>query len=358
MATGTEAAEADVIDEIRPVDVIAASPLAISGLMQLINGHYLSQVIYVFARLQVADALAAGPKSAAELAAALNTHEGATARLLRIAQGIGLTDSDGKHHTLTEIGHFLRIDLPGSMRPLAILQGMPWRWPITGRLTEAVKTGEPQFAAVTGVDYYDFLESDRAATETFLDAMDCLALPGQLVAAASYDFNAHRQVLDIGGGDGTVLAAILSGSQHLRGHLLDRPHALTRAARVLSTAGLTDRVNLIEGDFFDQIPSGIDCYVLSLICNDCNDSEVVALLKNCASAMDEDARLVVLDLVLPGDGRLHHGDFLDVECLLFSGGAARTEEQFGALFVEAGLEILSFGHNPSPVSCLTAAKRQ
>lgn len=358
MAADTDTAGADVIDEIRPVDVIAASPLAISGLMQLINGHYLSQVIHVFARLQIADTLASGSSTAAEVAAEVHTHAGATARLLRVAEGIGLIESDGQRYALTEIGHFLRTDYPGSMRPLAMLQGMPWRWPITGRLAEAVKTGDPQFAAVAGVDYYEYLESDNDATETFLDAMDSLAMPGQLVAAASYDFSVHQQVLDIGGGDGTVLAAILAGAGHLRGHLLDRPHALSRAARVLDAAGVTDRVTVVEGDFFDHIPTGIDCYLLSLICNDCNDDEVVALLKNCAAAMDDDARLVALDLVLPGDGRLHHGDFLDVECLLFSGGAARTEEQFRALFGQAGLDILSFGHNPSPVSCLTAAKRR
>jgi C-methyltransferase len=342
------------LDEILPVDVIGSSPLPLSGLMQLINGHYIAQAIYVCARLRIPDALAEKPRTAADLAAALATAPANTARLLRVLQGVGLLTRDGEAYGLTETGQFLRADLETSLRPLAMLTGAPWRWATAGRLTEAVQSGSAQFSAANGAGYYDFLESDDNAAEVFFGAMDSLAVAGQTIAAATHDFSSYTDVFDIGGGDGTVLSAILTANPQLRGHLADRPHALQRAEAVMTKAGVTDRVTYHNIDFFDTVPPGGDCYVLSLILNDCDDTAAATLLTNCRQAMGADATLVALDFVIRDDARLHHADYLDLEGMLFSGGQARTEDQFRALLFANGLQLDTVTHNLSPISCITA----
>lgn len=354
MTTHINTNDAPAMGEILPVDVIGASVFPASGLMQLINGHYIAQAIYSCAQLRVPDVLADRPLTAEQVAAEVDAAPAAMGRLLRVAEGIGLLHRDGDQYALSDSGQFLRSDLDASLRPLAMLQGAPWRWATIGRLIEAVQTGTPQFGQVHGRDYYAYLECQPEAAEVFFAAMDSLAVAGQAIAAAMHNFSQYTDVYDIGGGDGTVLTSIMGMHQTIKGHLADRPHALERARDVITKANLTERITLHETNFFEAVPAGGDCYVLSLILNDCDDAAAAKLLANCRAVMSDDATLVVLDFVIRDDGQLHHADYLDLEGMLFSGGQARTAKQFETLFTRNGLQITGIEHNPSPVSCITA----
>lgn len=349
----------ELTDEIRPIDVVGISPMPVSGLIQLINGHYVAQAIYTFAYYNIADLLAVGPMTAAQISEETGTERNAIERLLRVASGVGLVDqaSDG-HYALAEVGEFLQTDVEGSLHSFALLQGAPWRWAPMGRMVEAVKTGDPQFASVHGQTYYDYLESHPPMADIFQGAMSCLASSGQVLAAAAHDFSTYTTLFDIGGGDGTVLSSILGSHPSLEGRLLDRAHAIGKAKATMDAVGLTDRVRFHEIDFIEAIPGGGDCYLLSDILCDCDDQAAQPILRNCAQAMSAESTLVVLDQIMPPGRGLHHADYLDLEELIFTGGLARTVEQWEKLFDDNGLRLSTIEDTIIPLmNCMVVRKK-
>ena len=344
-------------DDLRPVDVIEASPMPISGLIQLINGHYVAQVIYVFAHFAIADQLAQQPLTSSEVAFRLATDKASTERLLRVVERIGLVCRIDERYHLTDVGEFLRSDVVGSLHSFALLQGAPWRWAPLGRMTEAMRTGAPQFAAVHGQGYYEFLETYHEHAAIFQAAMSNLAASGQVVAAAAHDFEEYSTVYDIGGGDGTVLKSILSSYPSINGHFLDRAYAIGKATATFESAQMLDRVTFHEVDFMQQIPVGGDCYLLSDILCDCDEAAASTLLTRCAEAMGDHTTLVILDQILPTDTKLHHADYLDLEEMVFTGGLARTAEQWDRLFRDNGLYIKCIEDNIIPLmDCIVVRK--
>jgi hypothetical protein len=319
-------------------DAPAAVPPFVQ-LYELTTGAWLTQAISVAARLGVADAIASGATTSAEIAQRVGADGPTLYRLLRALADHGVfAQAPGDRFALTPMGHSLRSDAPHSLRRWAIWTGARFYREAWSDLEKAVRTGEPSFARVHGSDLFGYLEEHPDDAAVFDGAMKDIA--GNFLAGilAVYDFAGRSTVVDVGGGSGTLLAAILQSFPAARGVLFDVPPVVASARPVLESAGIADRCQTVAGNFFDEVPPGGDLYILSNIIHDWDDAHALRILQTCRAAMGADARLLIVELVLPDDARPSMGKLLDLEMLSVTpNGRQRTEAQYAELLARAGL---------------------
>jgi hypothetical protein len=312
------------------------------ALFRMISGFYVSRAIHVMARLRIADHLSNGLLGAEELARRSAVHAPSLRRVLRLLVTAGiLTEDDKGRFALSPIGDCLRADVPGSMRAVALLFGG-----ITERawsdLLYSVETGEPAFRRVFGKDSFAYLAEHPEEAANFDAAMSVFSAPIATVVAAAYDFSQVRRVIDVGGGNGTLLAGILDAHPSLRGTLFDLPEVVARAHPRLRELGVADRCNAVGGDFFAEVPSGADVYLLKHVIHDWCDERAIAILQQCRKAMSPSAKLLIIEGVYPP--RIDQSDASrgaaanDVNMLVCTGGRQRSEEEFRSLHAAAGLK--------------------
>ncbi len=325
-----------------------------AALGEMIRGALLTQLLYVAARLDLPERLRAGPRPAAALAAAVGADPGALARLLRALAFLGVVREEAGAFALTPAGARLQAGAPGSLRGSALFYGAPWSWQAFGALLEAVRTGIPAFRTVHGTGLFEYLARHPEAAETFNEHM--LAVTGQDAEAivAAYDFGGLGRIVDVGGGHGALLAAILRRVSAARGVLFDRASVVEGAREFLGAAGLADRCELRGGSFFEAVPPDGDCYLLKDILHDWDDERALAVLRACRRAMAPAARLLVIERVLPADGTPAPGALVDVVMLVLTGGQERTEREYRALLAAAGLRLTRAVPTASPMTVLEA----
>ncbi|MDT0377593.1 methyltransferase [Streptomyces sp. DSM 42041] len=313
--------------------------------VSLVYGFAFSQVAGTVARLGVPAALGEQAEHVEKLAAATGTHAPSLLRLLRAAAGLGvLTEHPGDRFALTALGAALR-DEP-SLRALLDLYGDRSVWAAYGALEDAVRTGRSGFEAAHGTGLFDVLEEDEALAGRFHGAMTGVTAAQVPAIVRACDVAAGAHVVDVGGGDGTLLAALLGARPGLRGTLVERPGALPAARRTLAAAGVAeDRCAVVEGDFFASVPDGGDAYLLKNILHNWSDADCVRLLRTCGrAAAARGGRVLVPTLVLP-DGDAPGGReeaalmaLSDVEMMVLTSGRERTRAEYDALFAAADLE--------------------
>ena len=316
-------------------------------LAELINGYQLSAAIGAFARLGVADALAEGPASPAELAARLGADQRSLARLLEATLEVGLFEvRDDGHYALTATGQLLRGDVEGSLRRLAIVSTDEWRWRAYGQLTHAVRTGEPGFVPAHGCRFWEYLAGHPEEAASFNETMSRISAARDAVLAGAYDFGDIHRLVDVGGGHGGLLCAVLAQHPHLQGVVFDLPGVVEGARERLLEAGVAERCEAIAGDFLEAVPPGGDAYLLSWILHDWDDETALRILRNCRAAMNDDARLLVVELVVsaagdpaPAPGVAMLVKQTDLEMLAVVGGRERTAAEFSELFAQAGFTL-------------------
>jgi hypothetical protein len=265
-------------------------------LWDLANGHFVAQAIHVAAKLGIADLLRDGPLPVDELANATGSHAPTLQRLLRALASVGLfvEEPDGRV-CLTPSAEYLRSDVRGSMRNWAMAFAGPAWWSSWGELLHSVQTGEPAFPKALGLPLWEYLDAhleEQALFNATMSASD----PTAVVQA--YDWSRFRLVVDVGGGQGTLLAAILSAHPSSRGILFDQPAVVATAGTILDGAGVADRCEAVGGDFFTSVPPGADAYVLKAIIHDWQDELAIAILRTCRSAMPATGRLLLVERVL------------------------------------------------------------
>lgn len=327
--------------------------------LQMVTAPWISQAIYVAAKLGVADHLHAGPKSAAELAEATGTHADALARVLRALVGVGIffRDADGRFG-LTEMGETLRRDVPNTAAGFAVFFGEPFHWRTVGGMLDTVRTGETAFHREFGGPFFDYLAGDHGAASIFDHAMTSISAPEGPAIARAYDFGRFARVVDVAGGRGHLLGAILKAHPALRGVLFDTHYSVRAGRELLAAEGVADRVEFVEGDFFEGVPSGGDAYFLKHILHDWSDEKCRAILANCAKAMRPGATLLIAEFVLPEGGAPFFGKFLDLEMLLFTdGGRERTAAEYRALLEAAGFEMRRVVPTETDMSLVEARRR-
>jgi orsellinic acid C2-O-methyltransferase len=311
---------------------------AAAELLRMIWGLHVSRAVYLAAELGLADLLAAGPRTAAALAEATRSDEAALHRVLRLLAALGvLTEPEPRSFGLTIVGERLRGDVPASMRYWAMLAdtvGFRGHEPIL----EAVRTGRTGIELAYGLTTMQHVRADARRAARFDGAMSERTAAFAPSVAVRYDFTGMRVVADIGGGQGTLLAAILRRHEHLRGVLFDVPDAARRAEGVLREAGVADRCEIVAGDFFAGVPAGADAYILANVLHDWDDDSAVAILQACRRAMAPGGRVLIAERLIPSDPRAAVPVLLsDLNMLLLSGGQERTNAEYGALLSSAGL---------------------
>jgi hypothetical protein len=296
------------------------------------------QTIHVAALLRLADLVAAGPKCVAELAETTVTHAPSLARLLRALTSIGIfaEDADGRYRQ-TPLSDVLRTDHPGSMRPFALMLGAGFIWKPTGELAAGITTGQPPFAQVFGAQFFKYLAAHRDDAAVFNAAMSSMPAYIDSVIQA-YDFSRFTRIVDVGGGQGALLTAILSANPRVRGVLYDLPAAI-RGVRARDQS-VTDRLEIVGGDFFESVPPGADGYVLKGVIHDWNDDEARRILRNCRLAIPSHGRLLILDKVLTPESDPQSA-MMDILMLVLTSGRERTEAEFRALLADASFSLVS-----------------
>jgi hypothetical protein len=308
-------------------------------LLQMAMGSWITQAIYVAAKLRIADLLSEVPKSCDELAAATQTPAHSLLRLLRAIRSLGIVETvEGDRFALTAVGRSLQAERPGSMRAMVLTIG-EIHYDAWGSLLRSVKTGAAAFPSVFGAPLFDHLDRNREAGVTFHEAMtDLSALVSQVVLLA-YDFAGIDVLADVGGGYGRFLTAILQTYPNMRGILLDTPAVIAAADKQLEFHSCRERCTLVPGNLLEAVPRGADAYLLSGVLHDWDDEDAARILDTCRRAMAPSGRVVVVEAILPPGEDSSFGTLLDLNMLVMTGGRERTERDFRRLFSAAGLTM-------------------
>ncbi|MCX6020187.1 MAG: methyltransferase, partial [Chloroflexi bacterium] len=270
-----------------------AQPAAM--LQFMIGGVTTSQLIYVAAKLGIADCLHDGPKGSDQLAAEVGAQPESLYRLLRALAVMGLfTETEGRAFALSPLGALLQTTAPQSLRAWAILHGEELYRTWEG-LLHSVQTGQPGFDHAYGIGWWDYLDQHPQTAAVFNQRMTSVFAQRNTAIAAAYAFWACRTIVDVAGGQGSLLAAILNAHPSVRGVLFDLPAVVEAAPPLLEQAGVGKRCEVVGGDMFDALPSGGDAYLLATIIHDWNDEQAVAILRNCRRAMTDQAKLLLIE---------------------------------------------------------------
>jgi hypothetical protein len=309
-------------------------------LLAVVRGYQRSRAVTVAAELGIADLLRDGPRDVEELAAATRTHASTLYRLLRALASIGIfSESPGRRFELSPMGQYLRRDHPLSVDPAARFFGAGYEWRAWGDLQHSVRTGENAAVHALGHDVWEHRRRHPEHGEVFDAAMRTLSRAESAGILAAHDFGRYGTVADVGGGTGALLASVLAAQPRTRGILFDQPQVVAGADGVLRDAGVADRVSVVPGDFFVEIPAGADAYILARILHDWPDEDAVRILQRVRSAMTADARLLLLEAVVGPPNEDALVKFLDLMMLVSPGGQERTEDEWRALLTAADLEL-------------------
>ena len=314
------------------------------ALLRTVNAYQISRAAHVAAALGIADLLAAGPRDVDDLAAATRTQPSALHRLLRALASVGIfaevEDADGNHRlALTPQAQYLRSDTPGSVRNWAVLMGRPYYQQTWAFLDESIKTGQAVFPAVHGVTPWEYREAHPEEGAIFDAAMTGMSGGATAAIVDSYDFSGFARLVDVGGGQGELLAAILDANPGLRGVLFDQPHVVIGAPALLERAGVADRCEVVSGSFFEAVPGGAEAYLLMSIVHNWDDDSAARILRTCRSAMPAASRLLLIEQIVAPPNQSDRAKIGDLNMLIIHGGRERTADEFRALLASAGLRL-------------------
>ena len=226
------------------------------------------------------------------------------------------------------------------MHAAALLFGEKYQEDARGQLLHGLKTGEIPFLKAHGVPYFEYLEEHPEDLKTFGESMTSVSSTENPAIAAAYKFSGIRTLVDVGGGNGSLLATILSANPKLKGVLFDLPSVSARAKqdRHVTVKGIADRCTLESGNFFEAVPKGGDAYIMKRTLHDWNDESCAKILANCCAAMTEKGKVLVVDAVIPPSNGPDRGKLIDMQMLIL-GGRERTKQEFATLFRNAGLKL-------------------
>ncbi|MFB1048482.1 methyltransferase [Streptomyces chrestomyceticus] len=319
-------------------------------LMGLVWGSTASAAVTAAAALGVADHLAGSPQSGAEVADRAGTDPDATRRLLRALAALGLvTEAGTDRFALTEVGALLRSDVPGSYRAAAKVFGDETLWQGSRGMVHSVRTGEPALPHFLGAGLFDHLRRDAGAYAEFNDAMGQASRTVVPALVGHVDFTPFRTVVDVGGGDGTLLAGVLRTCPGVRGVVFDTAEGAADAAATLGAAGVAERAEIRTGDFFAGVPAAGDLYVLKNILHDWETPDCARILTRCREAIAPQGRLMIVAQVLPdvaAPGQRVPSHLNDLTMLVNLGGRERTGAEYGALLEASGFALTGVDEVP------------
>lgn len=325
-------------------------------LLQALFGFMVTKCLSAVAVHNVADELAGGPLYYVDLARRTGTDQRALHRVMRMLSGVGIFDEiEPGRYGLNETSQLLRTDVPGSMRDMAVMITSPSHWLPWGRMEDVLESGKSGPRHEFGVDIFTWFQQDenKEQWQIFNAAMTSFSSGIAHAVAESYDFRPFRQIVDIGGGHGYFLKAVLGKAPAAKGTLFDLPGVVEGA----DGAVLGDRIARESGDFFKAVPAGGDCYTMKHIIHDWSDDQCIVILENIGRVMEPTGKVLVMETVMPETPEAHPAKFMDVNMLAMTeGGCERTAKEYAELFRKAGLELNAIHPTPSPISVIEAVK--
>ena len=306
----------------------------------MVTAAWVSRFIYTAAKIGLADHLAAGPRSAAELAGELGAHAPSLHRFMRTLASLGLlAEQADQQFALTVLGEALQKGAPGSARSSVLTLHSPWFNSGLAEMEYSLETGETAFQKVHGMPVFEFLARHPEEASMFSETMVGVHGAEPAAVAAAYEFSSAQTIVDVGGATGNLLAEILKLHPEPRGILFDLPHVVKDAPALLAGHGVEARVSIEAGSFFETVPAGHDLYLLSHIIHDWSEEQCLAILGNVRQAMKPGSKLLLVEMVLPLGDAPHPGKLLDMVMLVLPGGQERTESEYAALLAKAGFRL-------------------
>ena len=335
MATATMAASASPASDSGQKDQSSAAVV-----LGLATGFWVSQALYVAAKAGIADLLAGGAKSAEELGRESDLHPRSLHRVLRLLASFGVfAEIEQSRFQNTQASRLLETGNAGSLRSFIIMAGEEECWRSWGDLLYSVKTGKPAFDHVFGIPIFQYWSARPERGRIFDQAMASRSAAETSAVLAVYDFSDAKSLMDIGGGSGALLNAILKKFPQLQGNLFDVPSVIERARNTACEHVMRGQLTFHEGDFFAAVPGGADIYLLKHIIHDWEDDRARDILRSCREAMRPDSRLLVIETVIPDGNSPSFAKSLDLHMLVWPGGRERTEGEYRGLFKSARLSL-------------------
>jgi hypothetical protein len=325
-------------------------------MLELLNAHLTVKALHVAAALGIPDRLARGPTTADTLAAEIGAHPESLYRLMRMLVGSGVLreDADG-HFALSPLGATLRGEGAASVRDWALYIGSPAVWRALERLPDTIRTGEPGFVLAHGIPVYEYMAQHPAFGDVFDRWMTRQSEAHNAAIVAAYDFSPFHTVADIGGGQGSTLAAILRGNPAQRGILFDVPKVVASAAP-LAAAGVADRCDVVGGDMMETVPAAADAYVIKRVLMILGEEQAIRVLRHCADALPTSGKVLVIEMVMPRLDEPSPARMFDLLMMVTNrGGRIRTEAELRTLITAAGLRLTNIIATASPNSILECA---
>jgi hypothetical protein len=337
-------------------DVIPASAAAAYQQMwAMLTSHWVSPTVRVAADLSLAEHLADGSLTAAEVAERENSAPHTTFRLMRACVALGLltADSDGRFSATPLLATLAR-HTPGSLRDLALGITMPVHWLPWNEILASVRTGRSQVRAALGMDFFEYLQQHPAQARVFSAGMANTTALLAADAARVIDTTNVKVAVDVGGATGSLLHLLQQANPALRGIVFDRPNIIADTADLIARSDFAERTDAVGGDFFESVPSG-DLYLLKFILHDWDEQSCITILQRCREAMNPGGRLAIVEMVLgeladPGPGAL-----MDMNMLAASVGQERSLDEYDALLAAADLRRTAVRTTSSPQSVIEAA---
>ncbi len=319
-------------------------------LLELLHGFWFSKAIQVATTLGIPDALRDGPKSTEALAHITETHAPSLHRLLRALATIGVfAEVEPSVFMNTELSTYLRSDQPGSLSHLARMMSAPWYWRSWEEMAFSIRTGQPVFNQLWGMDSWRYLKEHAEARQVFDAAIHNVSELFNRAVATAYDFSSIHRLVDVGGGHGGLLVMLLAAYPNMQGILFDQPAVIEESGKLIAQAGLSHRCKVVGGDMFASLPPGGDAYLLKEIIHGWDDERAIQILRTCRQAMQPDGRVLVADMVIkPGGKETYFSKFMDLKLLLDFSGRERTVDEFQRLFEASGLKLVNVLSTASP----------
>lgn len=327
-------------------------------MFRLIMGRWVSHLIYVAAKLEVADRLKHGPRTVEDLAMAAHVEAVPLYRVLRALASVGVfAETTGKRFKLTPLAATLQKAVLGSMHAAALMLGEKYWEDAWARLLNGVKTGEVPFLKAHGISLFEYLEKHPEDLKVFGEAMNNVSLTENPAIASAYKFSRFQTLVDVGGGNGSLLATILKANAKLKGVLFDLP-AVSASAKQdghLTAKGIAERCTFESGNFLEAVPKGGDGYIMKRTLHDWDDQRCAKILANCRAAMSEKGRVLVVDSVIAPGNNPDRGKLLDIQMFIM-GGRERTKQEFATVFREAGLKLARVVATKCPLSIVEGVR--
>ena len=332
------------------------APTSAAQLYGMITGFMKSEMIIAAVKLGIADLLHDGPLTCDEMAAKAQTRPDTLYRLLRALAGIGIfAEVEGRRFQLTPLAEHLRTDAPNSLADTALyfdseVTRKPWE-----NLMHSLETGNDSFEHVFGEDHWAYFSKNEEAGQLFNKTMTNLTGQHMLAILEAFDFSGINTLVDVGGGNGTLVSAVLKKYPTMRGILQDLASPVQDARQYLAQEGVADRCVLVDGSFFESVVQGGDTYVLKWILHDWGNEDSLKILKSCRAAMGDGARLLVIDVIVPPGNEVSGTKTMDIHMLVINpGGRERTEAEFRELLEATGFHIMSITPTKSLLSIIEA----